>query len=194
MNLTALSVRHPQVTMVFVALLVALGASSLIQTPRAEDPSFPLATFSVVAVHPGATPQDMEQLVIDPIEKSLAELDDIKRIRSRAESGVAVTIIEFEAGTDAARKHDAVLRQVNATRPLLPAALLKLEVEQFSTNSVAILELALVSPTTPYRSLEALVKDLSRRLERVPGVKSAERWAFPGQEARVSLNLSLIHI
>jgi multidrug efflux pump subunit AcrB len=189
MSLTALSVRHPQVTMVLVALLVALGASSLQETPRAEDPSFPLATFSVVAVYPGATPKDVEQLLVDPLEKSLAEIDDIKRMRSRAESGVAVTIVEFQAGSDADRKHDAVIRQVDATRPKLPAGLLKLEVKQFSTNNVAILEMALVSPTAPYRTMESLAKDLGRRLERVPGVKAAERWAYPEQEARVSLDL-----
>jgi multidrug efflux pump subunit AcrB len=83
-NLARLTVRHPQVTTVLVALLVALGASSIMNTPRTEDPSFPFPTFSIVAVYPGATPQDVEQLVLDPLEKSLAEIDDIKRLRSRA--------------------------------------------------------------------------------------------------------------
>jgi len=49
-------------------------------------------------------PKDLEQLVLVQLGKSLAEIDDIKRLRSRAESGVAVTIIEFESD-QARRRH-----------------------------------------------------------------------------------------
>jgi multidrug efflux pump subunit AcrB len=177
MNLTSLTVRHPQVTLILVALLVALGIGSVIGTPRTEDPSFPFPTFSVVAVYPGATPADVEQLVLDPIEKSLAEIDDIKRMRSRAESGLAVTIIEFQSGSNVESKHDAVIRQIEATRAKLPEGLARLEVQRFSTTNVAILQLALVAPTTPYPTLERLADDLTRRLERLPGVKESKGWA-----------------
>lgn len=189
MNLTALTVRHPQVTLVLVGLLAVLGISAVTGTPRAEDPSFPFPTFSVVAVYPGATPADVEQLVLDPIEKSLAEIDDIKRMRSRAESGVAVTIIEFESGASVEAKHDAVIRQVEATRAKLPQGLARLEVQRFSTTNVAILQLALVAPATPYRTLERLADDLGRRLERLPGVKEARGWGYPETEVRVALDL-----
>jgi multidrug efflux pump subunit AcrB len=188
-NLARLTVRHPQVTTVLVALLVALGASSIMNTPRTEDPSFPFPTFSIVAVYPGATPQDVEQLVLDPLEKSLAEIDDIKRLRSRAESGVAVAIIEFESGADVETKHDAVIRQVEANRAKLPDGLARLEVRRFSTTNVAILQLALVAPDAPYKTLERLADELSRRLERVPGVKESRGWAYPEAEVRVALDL-----
>jgi multidrug efflux pump subunit AcrB len=189
MKLAALTVRHPQVTMVLVALLISLGVGAVANTPRAEDPSFPLAFFTIVAVYPGATPQDVEQQVVDPLEESLAKIDDLKRIRTRAESGVAIIIAEFESDVDVSAKHDAVIRQVEATRSGLPDAVSRLDVEQYSTTNVAILQMALVSERAPYRTLERLAEDLARRLERVPGVKAAEASGFPKQEVAVSLDL-----
>jgi multidrug efflux pump subunit AcrB len=188
-KLTELTVRHPQVTLVLVALLVALGVNAIETTPRAEDPSFPLGIFSVVAVYPGATPRDVEQLIVDPIEKSLSDIDHIKRIRSRAENGVAITTVEFEAGVDVDAKHDAVIRQVEATRAKLPSGVTHLDVKAFSTTNVAILQLALVSESAPYRSMQLWAEELTRRLGKVPGVKEAEGWAYPEQEVRVSLDL-----
>jgi multidrug efflux pump subunit AcrB len=116
MKLTELTVRNPQATVVMIGLLVALGLGAVLGTPRAQDPTFPMATFSIETIFPGATPSDIEQLVVDPLERSLARIDDIKRLRSRAEAGVSATVVEFEAGVDVEAKHDAVIRQVEATR------------------------------------------------------------------------------
>ena len=71
MGLAAFSVRRWQFTVVVFGMLAALGGSSLLSIPKAEDPSFPYPNFSVVVVYPGAVPTDLEKLVVDPIEAKL---------------------------------------------------------------------------------------------------------------------------
>ncbi|HPV77551.1 MAG TPA: efflux RND transporter permease subunit, partial [Gemmatimonadaceae bacterium] len=81
MNIARFSVRNRQFMLVILVALVALGVFSLRTIPRAEDPTFPIPAYVIVAVYPGASPIDLEQLVADPIEKRIKELDKLKAIR-----------------------------------------------------------------------------------------------------------------
>ncbi|MEB2344937.1 MAG: efflux RND transporter permease subunit [Deltaproteobacteria bacterium] len=188
MKIAEAAVARPQFTLVLFALLVALGWNSLRTIPRAEDPAFPIPIFTVVALHPGAAPADMEQLVVDPLEDRLSELDDLKELSSRAEDGVSLTVVEFEADADTARKYEEVVREVNAARADLPANLERLEVNKIETTNVAVLQLALLSETASWRELQRQAERLEERLEAVAGVKEIETWAYPEQQVRVEID------
>ena len=189
MNLAAFSVRRWQFTVVVFGMLAALGGSSLLSIPKAEDPTFPYPNFAIAVVYPGAVPTDLEKLVVDPIEAKLKALDDVKTLKAEMSDGLAVLNLEFIAGTDPDRKYDDVLRELNALRPTLPADLQSIEVKKFNASNVNILQVALVSDTAPSLSLQELADRLKKRLDTVPGTKDAARWASPAQEVRVSLDL-----
>ncbi|MBI5267951.1 MAG: efflux RND transporter permease subunit, partial [candidate division Zixibacteria bacterium] len=192
MKLAEFSVKNPQFTIVVFVMLIGLGLSSLMGIPRSEDPIFPIPTFAIVAVFPGGNPNDVEQLIVDPLEKSLKELEDIKRIISTSEDQFGVVSIEFIASADAEQKHDAVLRQVNAVRSKLPKELLSLEVIKFSTTNVNIVQCALVSETADYKTLEEQARALKDRIDAVPGVKDSKTLGYPETQVRVSLDLARI--
>jgi multidrug efflux pump subunit AcrB len=196
-TLAEFSVRRSQFTVVVFLMLIALGVQSIIAIPKAEDPTFPISTFAIVGIYPGATPADVERLVVDPIETRLKTLDDVKSIKTTIDDGLSFIQIEFIAGTDADKKYDDVQREINALRPSLPTELKSLDVQRFSAANVNILQLALVSDTAPYSQLESVSDRLRKRLESVPGVKEVKRWGFPKQEVRVSVDLermSQLHI
>ena len=188
MRISELAVRRPQFTLVIFAMLVALGVYSLRQIPRGEDPSFPIPVFVVTAIYPGAGPQDMEQLVVDPLEERLSGLDDLMKLESTSEDGVAITTAEFLANVDTDRKYEEVVREVNAARQDLPADLGRLEVKKIQTTNVAILQLVLLSDDAPWRELEKQAKRFEDRLGAVPGVKDVDLWGYPKQQARVELD------
>jgi multidrug efflux pump subunit AcrB len=189
MDLIEFSVKRYQFTIVVFLMLVALGVSSLFAIPKAEDPTFPYPNFTVVAVYPGSSPADIEKLIVDPVESKLKALDDVKTLKTEISDGLAVIAIEFTAGTDADKKYDDVLRELNALRADLPSDLQSLKVEKFNAADVNILQVALVSETASYRELAERADRLRKRLENQPGVKEAKRSAFPSQEVRVSLDL-----
>jgi multidrug efflux pump subunit AcrB len=188
MHIAEFSVRRPQLTMVAFGMAVALGLQSLFAIPLSEDPQFPISTYAVIAVHPGASPTDIEQLVVDPIEDRFNALDDLKSLETVIQDGVSVTTVEFEAATDPAKKYDEVVRELNALRPELPPDLYRLEVEKFDLNNVNIAQLALVSESAPWRVLEEQARRLADRLEQVPGVRTVERFAYPAREVVVTLD------
>ena len=189
MRIWTVSVERWQFTLVLFGLLIAVGWSSLLNIPRSEDPEFHAPIPTIVAVYPGADPGDIEQLVVDPIEDAINELDDIKRIDSRSLDGVGVVQIEFQWHTDADDQYDEVVREVNRIRDQLPADLASLEVRKAGSGLVNIVQLALVSETADYRELKDLAEDLRDSIETVPGVRRSESWAFPEPEVRVAVDL-----
>jgi multidrug efflux pump subunit AcrB len=187
--LAELAVKRWQLTLVAFVALIALGAGAFVTIPKAEDPTFPMARFAIVAVLPGAAPLELERQVVDPIEGKLSALDDVKELKSSIADGLAVLEIEFSAGVDPDRKHDVVLREIAAVRPELPPELVRLDVQQFSAAQVNVVEFALVSENASYRELERAARQLERRIEGVHGVDEVHVAGLPKQEVRVALDL-----
>ena len=121
-GLVGFAVKRWQFTVLLFLMFAALGVSSWMAIPRAEDPDFPVPIFTTVAVYPGASPEDMEQLVTEPIEKKLNALEDVKKLTSTSSDGLSVILVEFKPEVDTDRKYDQVLREINALRADLPIA------------------------------------------------------------------------
>ena len=188
MKIAEYAVRRPQLTIVLFLMAAALGLTALSTIPLSEDPVFPVSASTVVVVYPGATPADMEQLVVDKLEARFNSLDDLKSLKTSIEDGLAVIDVEFDAKTDPEKKYDEVVREVNALRPELPQDLYRLDVHKWDLANVNILQVALVGDALPYSELEAQARHLKDRLERVPGVRTVERWAYPEREVVVQLD------
>lgn len=189
MRLPKIAIQNYQFTLVMVLLLTLMGVVSLLTMPRAEDPAVKFPGTNVIAVYPGATPSDLEQLVVDPIEEAINELEDIVRLESVMQDGLALVSVEFIYGSDADEKYDKVVESLNSIRGDLPSDLVRLEALKISPQDVNILQIALVSEAAPYRTLQRQAERLEKTMERVNGVKAVETWAFPEEEVRVSLDL-----
>jgi multidrug efflux pump subunit AcrB len=189
MRIWAFAVRQWQFTSVVFLLLVALGAFALSAIPRQEDPTFPIPLTTIVVVYPGADPEDVERLATDPIEDAIAEIEDVKEIRSSSESGLAVIRVEFEWSVDADDKYDEVVREVNALRGALPADIRSIDFDKANPGLVNIAQYAITGDGLSPRALQRLAQDLENTLETVSGVRRAESWGYPEPEIRVALNL-----
>lgn len=188
-GLVSFAVKRWQFTVLLFLMFAALGVSNWMSIPRAEDPDFPVPIFTTIAVYPGASPEDMEQLVTEPIEKRLKSLEDVKKLTSTSSDGVSVVLVEFNSDVDADRKYDQVLREITGLRPELPQALQRLEVKRNENSDLTVFQLALVAPAAPYSQLDDVAKRFENALTRVNGVKHADRWAAPPREMQVTLDL-----
>ncbi len=188
MRITEFSVRNQPFTLLLLLCLAALGWHSFQNIPRSEDPRFSIPAYAVIVVHPGTDAVEGERLVARTLEDSVNELDDINKILSSVGDGVTTVWVEFFYHTDPDKKYDEVVRQVNAVRAELPPGIRSIEIRRIRTNNVAVLQTALVSPTASYARLQDLAEEYRKRLEAVPGVRDAQKWAFPEKEIRVTLH------
>jgi multidrug efflux pump subunit AcrB len=182
------AIKRWQITLVGFALLLAIGLSAFFTIPRSVDPHFPSPFINVVAIVPGAEPQDMETTVAKPIEDVIQGLDGIVAVRSQSTDSTTVITAEFGWDDDAEKNYDQVVREVNAIRGQLPSALQRLDVLKTRTTEAAVIQFALTSDTASYRRLEKYAKDLRERLNQVPGVRQTRAHAIPVPEVRVAID------
>ncbi len=197
MKISETAVKNYQFTIIVFLFLIALGVYSFIKIPQAEDPEFPISIFPVIAIYPGASPSDMEQLVVDKVEESLNELEDIEEIKTEIKDGVAIIVIEFSSDSDPDKKYDEILRQINSIKSQLPQDLYSIETLKIQAGNTNIIQSALVTDSADYRELARFAEELKDEIRLVQGVKKAEAVAYPKQELRISVNppkMAQLHI
>ncbi len=194
MNFVKFFVKNYQFTLVLFTALLVLGINSLMNMPRAEDPPFGAPIFTVIAIYPGTSPTDMEQLVADPIEDELYKLSDIKKISSTIKDGLVVFMVEFNYGVDVDNKNNDVIREINKIRGDLPSGIISLDIKKAASSDVAILQTALTSETASFGELEGYSKQLEKELERIKDVKWVEVQGVPINSTRIELDLEKLAI
>ncbi|WP_439879633.1 efflux RND transporter permease subunit [Pontibacter sp. MBLB2868] len=189
MKLAEFTVKNYQFTLVIFLMIVVLGVTTLRNMPRSEDPVVEPPQFPVVVVYPGTSPQDMEEKVVDLIEKKVSELEDIKKIKSTISDGVAVVWVSYKHGNEVNDKYQELVREVNSLRAALPPGIQQLEVQKVDPTAVNILQLGLVSENASLKDLKQQAEKLQEELERLPQLKDVEIHGLPEEIVRVDLHL-----
>lgn len=189
MNLTNFSVKNYPFTLVLFIMIAVVGAVTLFTMPRAEDPQINPPSFPVVVVYPGTSPKDMEELVVKPIENKMYELENIDKITTEIQDGLAIMRVEFKYGENVDNKYQEVVREVNALRNELPKDIYSIEIRKVDPTDVNILQVALVSENASYKKLKDYADDLKNDLEKVTDLKKIKIAGVPEQVIRVDLQL-----
>lgn len=169
--------------------VVALGLNSLFNMPRAEDPTFEAPTFIISVIYPGTDPKDMEELVVDLVEKRLNELKDVRNIRTTIDDGLAVFMLEYDYSVDNDEKKQEIAREVNSMRGLLPTDIFDIRYFQFDPGLVNIVQVALVSEVASYKEMADYSEKLRKVLEKNKDLRGVKDYGFPKENVRISLNV-----
>src|SRR5215212_11193722 len=102
-NLSALAVRERAITLFFIFASACAGIYAYFHLGRAEDPSFTIKVLTVTSVWPGATAQEMQDLVAEPLEKRLQELAWYDRVETMARPGLAFMTLTLKDNTPPAQ-------------------------------------------------------------------------------------------
>ncbi|WP_129714039.1 efflux RND transporter permease subunit [Pedobacter sp. SYP-B3415] len=188
MKISEYAVKNYQFTLIMFIMVAVLGVTTILNMPRSEDPDIKAPNFPIVAVYPGASPKDMEELVVKPIEKKIYALDDIKEIKTTIKDGLAVIAVESKYAANVDDKYQELVREVNALRSSLPADLFSLEVQKISPTDVNVLQVGLVSMNASREKLQKAAEDLQERLEKIPFLKNVEIAGMPGRLVRIDLD------
>lgn len=192
MRITSFFVKNYQFTLVVFLMVVVVSVTTLFTMPRAEDPEINPPQFPIVVIYPGTSPKDMEELVVKPIETRVSELENLKKIVSKIDDGVAVITVEYKYESDVESKYQELVREINAIRPQLPQDIYSLEVKKVTPTDVSVIQVALVSENASDERLKYFAEQLKEDLEKVKQLKKVEYWGVPEQVVRVDLKLDKI--
>ena len=121
MSLTATAIRNNRVTLTIVALLIIAGSLAYENLPKAQDPGFIVRTAVITTQFPGASPERVELLVTDKIEKVIQEMPEIDSIVSESRTGISIIYANFKESYKVMRPiFDDLRRKVDSITPNLP--------------------------------------------------------------------------
>lgn len=189
MRITSFFVKNYQFTLVVFLMVVVVSVTTLLTMPRAEDPEIHPPQFPIIVIYPGTSPKDMEELVVKPIEKRVSELEDLKKITSKIDDGVASIVVEYKYESNVESKYQELVREINAIRNELPPDLYSIEVRKITPTDVNVLQIALVSENASNEKMKFYAEQLKEDLEKIKSLKKVEYHGVPDQLVRVDLKL-----
>jgi len=192
MRITSFFVKNYQFTLVMFLMIIVVSVVTLMTMPRSEDPEIHAPQFPIVVLYPGTSPKDMEELVVKPIEKKVSELENLKKITSRIDDGVAVIGVEYKYDSDVDEKYQELVREMNALRAELPQDISSIEVRKVAPSDVNVIQIALVSENASNERMKFYADELKEDLEKVKSLKKVEYWGVPEQTVRIDLKLDKI--
>ena len=136
-------VKNFRFTYLLIITISLLGAYALWALPREANPEVKIPFAAVSAVFPGATPADMEDLVIKKLENKIKNLDGLRRFNSRAGQGFASIFVEFYAEEDIKDSLRKLREAVDDAAPDLPAEAETPVVLEINANDIPIVTYSL---------------------------------------------------
>jgi multidrug efflux pump subunit AcrB len=170
-NLSALAVREKSLTLFMIIAVAISGLFAYLQLGRAEDPSFTIKVLTVGAVWPGATAKEMQDLVAEPLEKRLQELDHYDHVDTFTRPGAAYLTVQFKDDTPPSEVpelfYQARKKMGDEAHNLPSGALGPFVNDEYSDTNFALY--ALKAKGLPPRLLVREAEALRQRLLHVPG-------------------------
>lgn len=172
-NLSALAVRERSITLFLILLISVAGIVAFLQLGRAEDPPFTIKQMTVVTAWPGATAQEMQDQVAEPLEKRLQELRWYDRAETYTRPGLAVTMLSLLDRTPPSQVQEQFYqarKKLGDEAGKLPAGVIgPMLNDEYADVTFALF--ALKAKGEPQRLLVRDAESLRQRLLHVPGVK-----------------------
>ncbi|WP_180224398.1 efflux RND transporter permease subunit [Rhizobium rhizogenes] len=125
-NLSRWAIAHPSIARFLFALIIIAGAFGLTHMGQKEDPDFTFRVMVVQTIWPGASLQDMEDQVVNKIERKLQETPHLDWVKSYTRAGFAITTVQIKGDTNTAQVKDAfyqVRKKVGDIANTLPSGL-----------------------------------------------------------------------
>lgn len=172
-NLSALAVRERSVTLFLIVLVTIAGIYAFFGLGRAEDPPFTVKQMTAIAVWPGATAQEIQDQVAEPLEKRLQELKWYDRTETYTRPGMAFITLSLQDKTPPAEVQEEFYqarKKLGDESQRLPAGVIGPMInDEFSDVTFALF--ALKAKGEPRRQLVRDAEGLRQQLLYVPGVK-----------------------
>src|SRR6476469_8360156 len=189
-NLSAWAVAHPALVLFLIVALGVAGFVSYQRLGRAEDPFFTVKVVNVSVIWPGATAQEMQTQVADPIEKKLQELPFFEKVQTYSKPSFTAMQVTFKDSTppkDVPYLFYLLRKKLVDVQPQLPAGLLGPVVNDEFSDVDSILYM-MTGNGADYAQLKKAAEGMRQRLLKVPGVTKVDLYGT--QDERIYVEFS----
>ncbi len=187
MKVTETALKFKTTVYAIIAFIVVVGAVSYRSLPLEAAPEVKIPINFISTVYPGVSPEDMERLVTNVIEKELKDLKDVKSMTSKSMESVSFITIEFETGLDLDVAYQKVRDKVDRAKRDLPADAEEPQIIELNVSELPMM-LVNVSGDYPLDELKTVAEGLKDKIEQIPGVLGVDLAGGLDREIQIYLD------
>ena len=184
------AMHYRQIVVLITCCLMALGIVGLAKMNKNEFPDFTVRQGIVVAVYPGATAEEMEAQVTEPLEKYIFSYKEVKKSKTKSYSMDGMSVIQVELNDDLTEK-DAFWSKfkhgVSDFKSELPQGVMALQVNDDFGDTSALL-IAMESKDKTYRELNEYMKQLEDSLREIESVGRLKVYGMQKEQISIYLD------
>lgn len=192
MNIPKYSLENQKIIYFFLAVMLIGGIYSFFKLPKKEDSPFVIKQAVLVTQYPGATPQEVEKLVTEPIEREIQAMSDVFQIKSESYFGMSKISIELQPTLSPDYmpvKWDELRRKVANIQPRLPSGASSISVSDDFGDVFGIYYALTADEGYTYDDLRKWAQKIKTELSPVPGVQKV--YLFGEQTQVVNVKISI---
>ncbi|MBC7348832.1 MAG: efflux RND transporter permease subunit [Candidatus Aminicenantes bacterium] len=190
MKLPEFSVKRKVTASMIAMILVVVGLIAFTRLGLDFFPDLEYPTVSVITTYRGASSEDIEKTITEPLEQVVSSVSGVKKVTSQSSEGVSVLMVEFEWGTNLDFAAQDIRDQIGLYRNFLPTNASNPLVVKFNLSQFPVVFYG-ITANSGYSTydLKKLIEDeVKPRLERLDGVASAVVFATDEREIRVEVD------
>lgn len=172
----------------FTAILIIIGIYSTLTIRKDVFPKVEFDVTLVTAVLPGASPEQIEKLLVNPIEQSLREVDGIKKVTSSATDSRAVVSIQLDPDARNTTKTNTDIQRAIDRIENYPEEADKPVVTPLESGQSPVIELTVTSDEISDLELRDTAKYISDQLAFVPGVAKITKAGWQKKEIKIEVD------
>lgn len=193
MKITDVSIDNRTSVFILIFIIIITGISSYVNLPREAAPDVQIPLVIVSTPYFGVSPEDIESLITQPIEKEINAISEVKEITSSSFEGYSIVRVEFESGYNIDDALQKVRDKVNKAEAELPDDVEKPEIIEINFSEFPILTYN-ISGSVGLVKLKDIADDMKEDIENVEGVLDVKISGGLEREVKVDVDLdNLIH-
>jgi len=156
---------HSPLSPLFFFAMLFMGIMGLMFTPRQEDPQISVPMVDIFIQYPGASGEQVASLAIDPLQRIMSEIPDVKHVYSASERGQGMVTVEFEVGERLENSIFKVYDKLQSNMDKVPPGVMQPLVKPKGIDDVPLVTLTLWSDNLDDGALRTLSLEVMQRLK-----------------------------
>ena len=168
--------------------LMIIGAYSSSLIPREEEPQINVPMADILVGYPGATPEEVESCVLEPLEKIISNIKGVEHLHSTAMNGQAMIIVQFYVGEDVERSYVKLYDELIKNQHIFPQGVYQPMVKTRSIDDVPMLALTLWSDEYDDFQIRQIAEEVSSEVKKIKDVSTIREIGGRNRELKVVLD------
>ena len=193
MNIAKYSLDNPKVIYFFLTILMIGGVMAFDSLGKKEDSPFVIKSAVLMTRYPGASPQEVEQLITEPVEREIQSMRRVHKIKSDSYYGMSKISIELSPGTppdEMPQMWDELRRKVLNIQPQLPQGASNISVSDDFGDVFGIYFGLTAAEGFTYRDLRDWGQRIKTELVTVDGVQKVALYGEQTEVVNVRISMS----